>query len=318
MKHFKLHRKDVDVQPILSEIQAHSSAWSEQTGRQNRIPVQAQTNGIPLRGLRRSRIMGRRRRDVHETRYTSLAERFPRTVDLLEGLANELDGNLGRAKFARLPPGAQVLPHVDRGEYYEFRDRYHLVVESEGASVLQAGDEEIGMRTGELWWFDNKRVHSARNRSHHFRTHLVFDLEPRVGGDFDRMRRAATPDPRRILEALRSRTSNGANEAIAAAVGLYLAIRRNPGRWEQVLREHGCVERAQRRPIGVLAELLWPHLEVGRRRRRESAVGWALALLDLGRLEVQEIPDALREAGGVRAVHRVWRSSKDQMLYGTD
>jgi quercetin dioxygenase-like cupin family protein len=318
VKHFRLHRKKVDVQPVLSEILAHSSAWAEQTGRQSRIRVQAETNGIPLRGLRRSKIMGRRRRDVHETRYTSMAMLFPRTVALLEGLADELDGDLGRAKLARLPPGARVLPHVDRGEYYEFHDRYHLVVDSRGASLLQAGGEEIRMRTGELWWFDNKAVHSARNESQHHRTHLVFDLQPRAAGDKERTSGVAVPDPRGMLEVARFPSSNGANEEVAAAIGLYLAVRRNPERWEEVLNEHGCVERAQRRPIGVLAELLWPELEAKRRRCRESAIGWALALLDLGRLEVHQIPGALRDAGGIRAVHRIWRSSKDQYLYGSD
>ena len=318
VKHFRLHREAVDIQPVLSEILAHTIAWTEQTGRQSRIRVQAETDGIPLRGLRHSKIMGRRRRDVHETRYTSLASCFPHTVALLERFANELGGNLGRAKFARLPPGAHVLPHVDRGEYYELRDRYHLVVDCQGTSMLQAGDEEISMRDGELWWFDNKVIHSARNESQRHRTHLIFDLRPKASSDIERPRSTAAPDPQRMLEAARVSTSSEANEAIAAAVGLYLAIRRNPARWEDVLRERGCVERAQRRPIGVLAELLWPQLEAERRRRRVSAIGWSLAQLDLGRLQVDRIPGALRDAGGISALHRCWQASREQLLYGSD
>lgn len=317
MKDFKRHQRDVDVQPILSEILSNGSAWIEQTGRQRRVAVQAETNAIPIRGLRRSKIMGRRRRDVHETRYTSLAKRFPDTVALLERLATGLGGRLGRAKLARLPPDAKVLPHVDRGEYYEIRDRYHLVVESNGESVLKANDEEVRMKTGELWWFNNKAVHSAYNDSEFARIHLVFDLQPQGHAAEAIMPKATPPDPRRILQDSLCSKPLKARQAVAEAVELYLAVKKNPQRWQELLEDQGCAERAQSAPIGVLAELLWPALEPGRRRRRESAIGWSLAQLDLGRLEAREIPSALQEAGGIRAVHDVWRTSKDELLYGT-
>jgi aspartyl/asparaginyl beta-hydroxylase (cupin superfamily) len=46
---------------------------------------------------------------------------------------------------------------------------------------MRCGDEEIAMHEGELWWFDNKEEHEARNDSDHDRIHLIFDLEPRIG-----------------------------------------------------------------------------------------------------------------------------------------
>ena len=46
---------------------------------------------------------------------------------------------------------------------------------------MRCGDEEVTMREGELWWFDNKEEHEARNESDHDRIHLIFDLEPQVG-----------------------------------------------------------------------------------------------------------------------------------------
>ena len=317
MQYFRRYRRDIDVEPIFSEIQANASAWAEQTGRQRRAAVQAETNSIPIRGLRRSKIRGRRRRDVHETRYTSLAKRFPDTVALLEAFAREMGGSLGRAKFARLPPGAQVLPHVDRGEYYECRDRFHLVVDSTGESVLRAGNEEVGMRAGELWWFDNKALHSARNASDRHRTHLVFDVEPRKREHRASARTQSSRDLRQMLQSAQTCAPDNARQSVAFAVEMYLAIRSDPARWEEILREYDCVERAERQPIEVLTRLLWPTLGEGRRKRREATVAWALAQMDLGRLSVQQVPKAIQEAGGLRQVHEAWRSSKDQMLYGS-
>ncbi|MEL6920992.1 MAG: aspartyl/asparaginyl beta-hydroxylase domain-containing protein [Pseudomonadota bacterium] len=43
---------------------------------------------------------------------------------------------------------------------------------------MRAGDEEVRMKTGELWWFDNKAEHEAMNDSETDRIHLIFDLLP--------------------------------------------------------------------------------------------------------------------------------------------
>ena len=318
VKHFKLHRNGLDIQPVLSEISAHDAVWAEQTGRQNRVRVQAETHGIPLRGLRRSKIMGRRRRDVHETRYTSLSRRFPETTALLQQLAVEIGGQLGRAKLARLPPGGHVMPHVDRGTYYEARDRYHLVIASHSGSIMRAGDEEVWMRAGELWWFDNKAPHAASNDSAHHRIHLIFDLEPDVTWFNEPTDEQSAPDPKQLLDLARSETPSAAADAVAAAVRLYLAIRRNPLRWRDVLREHNLVERAEKKPLAVLTQLLWPDLDSQWQRRRASAIAWSLAQLDLRRIDVAQVSFALNAAGGVREVHRCWRSAKEETLYGAD
>ena len=78
-------------------------------------------------------------------------------------MAAEQDAELARAKLARLAPGHIVFPHMDRGDYYRWHDRYHLVLRSPTGSILRAGGGEVRMREGELWWFDNKAVHDAEN-----------------------------------------------------------------------------------------------------------------------------------------------------------
>ena len=175
LKNFRLVRDKVDVEPILEEVARQEEAWTVQMGRQ-KIAVQREAEAIPIRGLRKSRIGDRKRRDVHESRYTTLSRSFPSVVAFIEGFADEVGARLGRAKIVRLPPGHRVLPHRDRGEYYARRDRYHLILQSAG-SWMRCGEEEVAMREGELWWFDNKEEHEARNDSDRDRVHLIFDLE---------------------------------------------------------------------------------------------------------------------------------------------
>ena len=167
------------VEPILEEIHRWPDAWDLQTGRQ-KIAVQREARAIPIRGLRKSKIRGRQRRDVHETRYTTISRQFPRTTKFICDWAERFDAELARAKLVNLPVGHVVYPHHDRGEYYARRNRFHFVLQSEG-SWMRAGDEEVRMRTGEFWWFDNKAEHEARNDGEVDRIHLIFDLEPRDG-----------------------------------------------------------------------------------------------------------------------------------------
>ncbi|MFQ6546850.1 aspartyl/asparaginyl beta-hydroxylase domain-containing protein [Aestuariibius sp. 2305UL40-4] len=178
MKYFKRIRSDVPTKPFLDEIASVGDAWAIATGRQDKIPVQREALAIPLRGLRKSMILGRERRDVHESRWTTGSAKFPKARAFLEEVAAELDADLSRGKIVCLPAGKRVYPHIDRGEYYRFRGRYHFVLKSSAGSWLKAGDEEIRMQEGELWWFDNDQMHEAFNDGDEDRIHMIFDLLP--------------------------------------------------------------------------------------------------------------------------------------------
>lgn len=178
MNHFKLIRAGIDPHPFLAEIASVDDAWSVAIGRQQKIKVQREALSIPLRGLRKSAIGSRKRHDVHESRWTSGSAGYPLARRFLKDIAAAEDSLMGRAKIVCLPAGRRVYPHIDRGDYYRFHNRYHLVLRSASGSWLKAGDEEVRMQEGELWWFDNKQVHEAYNNGEQDRIHIIFDLLP--------------------------------------------------------------------------------------------------------------------------------------------
>lgn len=178
MKNFKLIKQHIPTQPFLDEIASIENAWAGSTGRQDKIMVQREALAIPLRGLRKSAIGDRKRRDVHESRWTSGSKQYPLFVKFLKEFAKERNEILGRAKIVCLPAGKQVYPHIDRGEYYRVRNRYHLVLKSSLGSWMKTGDEEVRMQEGELWWFDNNEMHEARNDGDQDRIHVIFDMLP--------------------------------------------------------------------------------------------------------------------------------------------
>lgn len=172
---------DVDVAPFVAELNAAEPLWSLDTSRQNRIPAHRNTETIFLR--RADPLSAEESvRDIQESRFTKEARHFPRLVRFIRGFAAGLGGDLGRLLLIRLRPGARVEAHVDEGEYYAWRQRYHLVLVSPGGSPMVCAGRRAILRAGELWWFDNKAPHSATNPSpDHWRVHAVFDIRtPRV------------------------------------------------------------------------------------------------------------------------------------------
>ena len=182
MKHLKRIEIGIDTHPIRDALACNEDLWHLDTRRQRRIDAQAQTEVIPLRSADRARApMHLRTEDVHSSILAPHAWRTPDAVLLVQALAADLGVELGRAMLVRLPPGGTVGTHRDDGEYYAIRDRYHLVVESEpNGSILGVDDEHVAMEPGELWRFDNKQPHWARNLGSTNRVHLIFDVLPHV------------------------------------------------------------------------------------------------------------------------------------------
>jgi aspartyl/asparaginyl beta-hydroxylase (cupin superfamily) len=181
VRYFRLIESGVPTEPFLAEIASVREAWSSATGRQEKIAVQREAMAIPLRGVRKSAIGELKRRDVHKSRWTSTSEPYVHARNFLKAFAVRQGAELGRAKLVMLPAGRRVYPHIDRGEYYRVRDRYHLVIKSTAGSWLRAGDEEVTMQEGELWWFDNKAMHEAWNHGDQDRLHLIFDMLSATG-----------------------------------------------------------------------------------------------------------------------------------------
>jgi len=177
LHHFQLLDAAVDLRPLLTELEANAHYWLRDTSRQDRVKVQRETNSIYLRSAVKPFPAGvTNSNDVHESRCTAMAKHFPTILGWTEDFAASMGGELGRVTVVRLAPQGRVYRHIDHGDYYQMRDRYHLVLKSTTGSVLGAADEWVRMHEGELWWFNNKAPHEAYNESNDWRVHLIFDV----------------------------------------------------------------------------------------------------------------------------------------------
>jgi outer membrane protein assembly factor BamB/orotate phosphoribosyltransferase len=176
MNFFRLIRSAIDLSPLAEEVRSQEHLWLADTGRQDKIRVQRDTNTIFLR----SAVA---RQDLHinenqETCTTATAQFFPKALAVMTEFAAEMNCLLSRAAIVRLKPKSRVLRHIDEGSYYFLRDRFHLVLQSSTGSSMMSGGEQVLMREGELWWLDNKQFHESQNDSGEWRIHYIFDLLP--------------------------------------------------------------------------------------------------------------------------------------------
>ena len=179
MRHFKLLESGIDVAPILRELADHPEVWGQNTGRQNSVDVQRETQAVAIcsHSDQRTFLEARQQSPVRYVgRPTQTARLLPKTLEFVERQVRQLHGIPGRAVVVRLRPHGHVYKHVDGGLYYDLRHRCHLILHSVAGSRLRAGNEEVRMREGEFWWFDNQQPHEAINDSDEDRIHLIMDV----------------------------------------------------------------------------------------------------------------------------------------------
>jgi Aspartyl/Asparaginyl beta-hydroxylase len=176
MANFERYAASVDTLQILQEVDAYPEHWYVNTNRQKTIAVQRHTEAVFIRSAQMTGNPGERLEDILCTEWTPLAAHYPATQRFLNEFAARNDTPLGRAMLVRLKPRTTVLRHKDHGVYYQAHDRFHLILRSSTGSVMYCAGEKIRAAEGEVWWFDNKKLHESANESDEWRTHLIFDL----------------------------------------------------------------------------------------------------------------------------------------------
>jgi mannose-6-phosphate isomerase-like protein (cupin superfamily) len=81
---------------------------------------------------------------------------------------------VSRCGFLSLPVDGGVGTHIDIGNYYQTRDRYHLSIQ--GRYIYSVGDESVIVEPGTLLWFNNKLPHGTKNIGNEVRVTFVFDV----------------------------------------------------------------------------------------------------------------------------------------------
>ncbi len=114
--------------------------------------------------------------DQHESIWFPAAAKLP-VRPILADLMRSVEGErLGRAIITRLAPGCAIAKHSDSGAHAEYYTRYQLMLRCAPGVIFTCEDEQVQMRSGEVWFFRNELEHEVFNGSAEDRIVMIVDI----------------------------------------------------------------------------------------------------------------------------------------------
>ena len=172
---FKLISSDINILPMLKQVVEN---WGDFKPIQ--ISVQKETmrinliSGVPLPRIGNEENQTRFN-NSNKTKKTKKYHKYTECICFLDWFEKIYGGKIHRVAIAYLPAGGKVHPHIDKGSYYENKDRFHLVLSGYYDYIVDGEKQRFG--AGDLFWFDNKKIHSSINVTPMPRISLIFDAE---------------------------------------------------------------------------------------------------------------------------------------------
>lgn len=206
MNHFLKVAGDIDVRPLLAQMEERPELW-DQFGWRKKIPggPHAQMSDIWVR-YNAIANLGPRFNDEHESVWYPAYHALPALAPMMSRLMELVEGKrIGGVLITRIPPGAGIARHVDRGWHVETFDKFYVSLKSApGAKFIcyEGGLEVLEPKVGECWRFDNRLPHSVENESSEDRITLIvcIETEKYKNGLGDRIR-ASDPEEQHALAA---------------------------------------------------------------------------------------------------------------------
>ena len=116
--------------------------------------------------------------DQHESVDYPAYAVLPEARSLVMALMAYVQGErLGRVMINKIAPGGRIYPHADTPEHTDYYTRFHVVLQSAPGCLFRADDEQVDMRTGDVFWFNNKLEHEVINNSAFDRISMVVDIK---------------------------------------------------------------------------------------------------------------------------------------------
>lgn len=175
MKNIKIIKTGINVGKILNQLKQYPQDWGSQRtveGAQSMLD-----RGFPEveAGVLQLVMGGVDSEDqyVGDTEYCIKTPAYAHHTEIVGFLKRNFK-KFSRCGFLSLPVGGSVGMHIDIGDYYQTRDRYHLAIQ--GKYKYTVGDESYVVNPGTLLRFNNKLPHGTENVGDDVRITFVFDV----------------------------------------------------------------------------------------------------------------------------------------------
>lgn len=166
-----------DVKPLRDQLVRHPEAW-------NRHTLRTETYQTPHRSV--SDIWVRYNawdnfngdpaafNGEHESSWYPVVHDIPAAWSLARRVVRHVGGGrLGGVLITRIPPGGEVAPHIDRGWHAGYYEKFAVQVAGNDEQAFCFEDSQLRPEPGDLYTFDNSRLHWVTNQSDSERITLI-------------------------------------------------------------------------------------------------------------------------------------------------
>jgi Aspartyl/Asparaginyl beta-hydroxylase len=176
MKNFRVIFRGIYVQKIIDEIEKNDM-WNCESLRTGPMMQQKE---ILLYYTNLDEMLYNPNTDRKETvAYPPVQKLLAAKAFIFELMKAFQGERLGRAFITCLAPGKKILPHTDTDAGFPagYFNRYHLCLKDNEETVFKCGDEEFRPEVGDLFTFDNLKMHSVENNGKTDRWTFVIDIK---------------------------------------------------------------------------------------------------------------------------------------------
>jgi hypothetical protein len=155
----------VDTVPALLQLARAAHLWDRNPERRLYAgsPHTAMTD-ITVRYMPESEVTLESRRLEHRNVFWPAWHELPALRPMVFALMARVGAvELGSILLTKLRPGGVIQPHTDAGNWAPLYFNCKAHVTLYGSSVSRCEDEEVIMRQGDVWTFDNLLAHSVAN-----------------------------------------------------------------------------------------------------------------------------------------------------------
>jgi Cupin domain len=169
-------KKGINVSKILKQLHQYPEDWGSQ---KNIEGVQDLVDGYGFPAVQASvlqlvvGVVSSTEQYVGDSEISKSTPAYLHHTEVISFLKRHFK-KFDRCGFLSLPIGGEVGQHVDIGNYYQTRDRYHLAIQ--GTYDYTVGGETVRVEAGDLIWFNNKLSHGTKNVGDVVRITFVFDV----------------------------------------------------------------------------------------------------------------------------------------------
>lgn len=178
MINFQEISKDrIDISELLSQLEQNADLWDVHPERKVAPgSPHYQMSDIWVRFRARDEITDGFFNEPHLPVWYPSAEKISSVKKICHQVMTLIGADiLGGVLITKIPPGGKILPHDDKGgwhaEYYN--NKIYVPLQSDEGCINYCEEDEVHMKPGSAWIFDNLKTHSVENNSQRDRITLI-------------------------------------------------------------------------------------------------------------------------------------------------